>query len=55
MKCNNELRDDVECNGDEDTVKMRRYDENANESFTSVGFVYVNLCQDCVEKGKYDM
>lgn len=55
MKCNNELRDDVECNGDESTVKTRRYDENADESFTNTQYVHVDLCDTCVEEGKIDV
>jgi hypothetical protein len=55
MKCNNELRDDVECNGNEETVKTLRYKENANESFTSPEYVYVDLCQDCKDKGKINI
>lgn len=55
MKCNNELRDDVECNGKEETVKKRRYDENAGESFTNSEYVHINLCETCVEEGKYNL
>lgn len=55
MKCNNEIREDVECNGDKSTVKQRRYDENAGESFTSCEYVYVDLCQSCVDEGKFDI
>lgn len=55
MKCNNEHRDDVECNGDESTVKQHRYDKNADESFTNADYMHIYLCQDCVDKGKFDI